>query len=84
MGEAEAFILALIFALGFTARAAAGGRGRSRPFGRIGRWRRWRAFALGGLTWTEAAFWDCSWRGFLDAWAGYRRFVLGLDPDDRP
>lgn len=34
------------------------------------------------MTWTEAAFWDCSWSGFLDAWAGHRRFVLGLDPEE--
>ena len=36
------------------------------------------------MRWTEAAFWDCSWRGFTDAFAGYRRFALGFDPDDEP
>ncbi len=29
-------------------------------------------------------FWDCSWRGLMDAWTGYRRFALGIDPDDEP
>jgi hypothetical protein len=36
------------------------------------------------LKWTESAFWDCSWRGFADAWNGHHRFMLGFDPDDRP
>lgn len=36
------------------------------------------------MRWTEAAFWACPWVSFVDAWTGYRRFTLGLDPDDEP
>ena len=36
------------------------------------------------MNWTEEAFWRCSWSGFLDAWNGYSRFALGLDPDGTP
>ena len=33
------------------------------------------------MNWSEAAFWACSWRGLADAWAGYSRLVLGVDPE---
>ncbi len=85
--EAEAFVLALMDGARLRGRAQAGGSGR-RPFrgdadrDRQAAWGRWRGFALGGLNWTEDAFWQCSWRGFADAWSGYSRFVLGTDPDD--